>query len=154
MTILELYQKGFYAAVEELATQYDDITTYDNLKDFIKTKIDDDNFIVASHLASALNSCAHSEYYQYDCYMGSLATPRPLKDISDLEEYCEGRSYTAPAHIHSLGGEMDEITILDERQKGPQKYYIVFYKGIFCTAIFNGFNCTYYADDLYGRIDT
>lgn len=39
MTILELYQKGFNAAVEELAEQHDDITTYENLKEFIKLLI-------------------------------------------------------------------------------------------------------------------
>ncbi len=48
---------------------------------------------------------------------------------------------------------MDEITILEERQDTNRgKYYIAEYKGVKCTAIFNGFNCCYYADDVYGRI--
>lgn len=153
MTVLELYQKGFNAAIEELAEQHDDITTYETLKDFIKAKIDDDNLIVASHLTEALNTCDYAEYYKYDYCMGTLETPYPLKAINDLEDFCDGRTYTVDAHINSLGGDMDEITILEERQKGSQKYYIVRYKDILCTAIFNGFNCTYYADDLYGRIN-
>ena len=153
MTILELYQKGFNAAVEELAEQHDDITTYETLKEFIKSKIDADNLIVATHLTDALNTCEYAEYYRYDYCMGTLETPTPLKDESDLEEFCDGKTFTVDAHINSLGGKMDEITVFEERQNGNQKYYIVRYKDVFCTAIFNGFTCSYYADDVYGRIE-
>lgn len=58
--------------------------------------------------------------------------------------------YKAMAHIHSLDGKMKEITVLDKiRDKNE---YIVDYNGVKCTAIFNWFNCTYYADDVYGKI--
>ena len=63
------------------------------------------------------------------------------------------KPYKAQAHIHSLNGEMDEITIID---KIGDNDYIVDYKGVKCHALFNWFNwfnCTYYADDLYGRIN-
>lgn len=63
------------------------------------------------------------------------------------------KPYTAKAHIHSLNGEMDEIIILGESKKGNQSVYIVNYKGVKCTAIYNWFTCSYYADDIYGRID-
>ena len=56
------------------------------------------------------------------------------------------------AHIHSLDGAMDEITVLDSRQDGAQTVYIVDYKGVKCTAIYNLFAGTYYADDKYGII--
>ena len=46
------------------------------------------------------------------------------------------KSYTTMAHIHSLGGEMGEITVLDQRNDGRQTVYIVDYKGVKCTAIF------------------
>lgn len=62
------------------------------------------------------------------------------------------KSFKAMAHIHSLGGAMDEITILDSRQDGAQTVYIVDYKGVKCTAIFNWFSNAYYADDKYGII--
>lgn len=150
MTVLELYRKGFDAAIQELMEQRDDISTYETLKDFIKSKIDEDNLIVAAHLITELKDCPYAEYYGYDFCMGTLETPTPLKNIADLEDYCDGRAYTVDAHINSLGGDMDEVTVLEERMKGKQKYYIVCYKGVFCTAIFNGFNCTYYADDVYG----
>lgn len=60
--------------------------------------------------------------------------------------------YTATAHINSLDGAMDEITVLGEDKKGNQPYFIVDYKGVKCTAIFNWFVCAYYADDVYGVI--
>ena len=62
------------------------------------------------------------------------------------------KSFKAMAHIHSLYGAMDEITILDSRQDGAQTVYIVDYKGVKCTAIFNWFANAYYADDKYGII--
>ena len=89
MTILELYQKGFNAAVEELMQTHDDITTYETLKEFIKSKLDDDSLYLAAHLTNTLNACAYAEYYSYDYSMGTLETPTPLKDISDLEDYCD-----------------------------------------------------------------
>ena len=60
--------------------------------------------------------------------------------------------YKTMAHIHSLNGAMDEITVLDSRQDGVQTVYIVDYKGVKCTAVFNPFVCAYYADDKYGII--
>lgn len=50
------------------------------------------------------------------------------------------------AHIHSLNGDMDEITVLN---KVGDNDYIIDYKGVKCHALFNWFNCTYYADDIY-----
>ena len=61
-------------------------------------------------------------------------------------------SFKTQTHIHSLGGAMDEITILDSRQDGAQTVYIVDYKGVKCTAIYNPFSNAYYADDTYGII--
>ena len=58
--------------------------------------------------------------------------------------------YTAVAHINSLKGEVDEITVLE--QVGDNDY-IVEYKGVKCHAIFNWFVCMFYADDLYRRVE-
>lgn len=58
--------------------------------------------------------------------------------------------YKVQAHIHSLNGETDEVTVLE--QVGDNKY-IVDYKGVRCYALFNWFTCEFYADDDYGRID-
>lgn len=62
------------------------------------------------------------------------------------------KPFKAMAHIHSLGGDMDEITVLDIREDGRPTIYLVDYRGAKCSAIFNPFNGTYYADDIYGRI--
>ena len=56
------------------------------------------------------------------------------------------------AHIHSLDGEIEEITILGETMQGQQKVFIVDCNGIRCTAIFNCFTGSYYADDKFGII--
>lgn len=53
------------------------------------------------------------------------------------------------AHIHSLNGEMDEITVLEDK---GNNLYIVDYRGVKCTAIFNWFVCAYFADDIYGKV--
>jgi len=56
------------------------------------------------------------------------------------------------AHIHSLNGEMKEVTILDTKINSyGEKEYIVKYNDIICTAIYNPFT-GYYADDKYGII--
>ena len=58
--------------------------------------------------------------------------------------------YTTVAHINSLKGDIDEITVLEDK---GNNHYIVDYRGVKCTAIFNFFPCSYYADDVYGRIE-
>ena len=63
------------------------------------------------------------------------------------------KPFKTQAHIHSLGGALDEITVLDMKENGRQTVYIVDYCGVKCSAIFNPFNCTYYADDVYGRLE-
>lgn len=59
------------------------------------------------------------------------------------------KPYKSQAHIHSLNGKMEEITVLD---KVGDNDYIVDYKGVKCHALFNRFNCTYYADDVYSIV--
>ena len=44
------------------------------------------------------------------------------------------KEYKAMAHIHSLNGEMAEITVLEEVGNND---YIVDYKGVKCHALFN-----------------
>ena len=59
------------------------------------------------------------------------------------------KPFKTQAHIYSLDGKMDEITVLE---KTGDNQYLVDYCGVLCSAIFNWYNCTYYADDVYGRI--
>ncbi len=65
------------------------------------------------------------------------------------------KPFKTKAYIHSLNKEkpssteMDEITVLEEIDNNQYK---VNYRGVICTAIFNWFNCCYYADDVYGKL--
>ena len=56
------------------------------------------------------------------------------------------KPFKTQAHIHSLKGEMDAITVLKELGNND---YIVDYKGVKCHALFNWFVCAFYADDIY-----
>lgn len=56
---------------------------------------------------------------------------------------------TKPMHIHSLGGELREATIVEK--VGDNKY-IADYNGVKCSAIFNPFVGEFYVDDIYGII--
>lgn len=65
------------------------------------------------------------------------------------------KPYKAMAHIHSLNGEMREITILEQETLFGHPItnaYIVQYGGVKCTAIYNPLVCQFYADDKYGII--
>ena len=54
------------------------------------------------------------------------------------------------AHICSLNEDMYEITVLE---KTGENKYIVDYRGVKYSAIFNYCNFSYYVDDVYGRIN-
>lgn len=60
------------------------------------------------------------------------------------------KGYKAMAHIHSLKGEMREITVLE---KVGDNDYIVDYNGAKCHALFNWFVGQFYADDIYRRLE-
>ena len=155
MTYTELSELSFYEAIDKLSDEVDVITSVETLKDFAVNMIKEDYLFLAIHILEAIHT-RPADYYDYDYNMGTLETPTPLTCISDLQDYCEmeepDRTYKVMAHIHSLKGEMDEVTVLDEKLEGSQTIYIVDYKGVKCTAIFNPFVCEYYADDKYGII--
>lgn len=64
-------------------------------------------------------------------------------------------SFKTQAYINSLNQGLikptykDEITVLE---KVGDNDYIVDYKGVRCHALFNWYVCSYFADDLYGRV--
>lgn len=60
------------------------------------------------------------------------------------------KGYKTMAHIHSLKGEMREITVLE---KVGDNDYIVDYNGVKCHALINWFVGQFYADDIYRRIE-
>ena len=50
MTRQEFEEKSFEDVMSQLSEEYDQITTLDKLKMFIKENIDEDNFNIAIHL--------------------------------------------------------------------------------------------------------
>ncbi len=66
------------------------------------------------------------------------------------------RSYKVMAHIHSLDGEMREVTVLAQEELFGHivpNSYIVEYGGVICTAFLNPIVGQFYADDKYGRLE-
>lgn len=57
--------------------------------------------------------------------------------------------FTEPMHIHSLGGQLKNATIID---KVGDNQYIAEYNGVKCSAIYNPFVGCYYVDDKFGII--
>lgn len=53
------------------------------------------------------------------------------------------------AHIHSLNGQMDTVTIISHTDNN---HVVAEYKGKKYTAVYNPFVGAYYVDDLYGLI--
>lgn len=88
MTRKKLYTLNFLEAVNQIAEERDDLTSYDTLKDFAKAKIDSDDIFVAIHILEALNK-KQADYYNYDFCMGTLDTPTPIETLQDLADYCE-----------------------------------------------------------------
>jgi len=62
------------------------------------------------------------------------------------------KPYTDYAHIHSLKGEVKEVTVLEIDDTQNPTIYIVEYNGVKCKARFNPFVCMLYADDIYEKI--
>lgn len=65
------------------------------------------------------------------------------------------KQFKTQAHIHSLDGGMDEVTIIQEQYMFGHKIpcsFIAKYKNVYCTAVFNGYVGQYYVDDKYGVV--
>ncbi len=88
MTIKQLYKFDFDTAIKQLMATQDDITMIDSLKEYMREKLNEDYFNLVTHLAEALHNSASAFYYSYDYSRGTFATPYPLTDLTDLEQFC------------------------------------------------------------------
>ena len=78
MTRKEFESKSFEEVMEQLNEECDDVTTIDILKDFIKRKVDSEDFYLVAHLCDAIwndPDSSNSDWYLYDYSMGTLDTP-------------------------------------------------------------------------------
>lgn len=88
MTRKEFNKKSFKEVMEQLDEERYDITTYENLKELAKDKIDGDDFLVAIHILEALQS-ESVDWYEYDYCMGTCQTPSGITEKKDVEHMIE-----------------------------------------------------------------
>lgn len=151
MKTYELERLPLDIAAETLIEEGCYITTLETLKDFIIYNIQNDNLYLAAHVLDCIRN-SYAEYWSYDYNMGTLEEATPIESIDDLRDFCE-EPYKVMARIHSLGGEIDEVEVIDERlDTNGNTIYIVRYKDVTCTAIYNPFVGQFYADDKYGKV--
>lgn len=86
MTRTEFENKTFEEVMEQLTGEKDDITTYEQLKEFVVSKIEEDDLFVAIHILEAINNDS-AEWYVYDYCMGTLQAPFSVTCKEDIEEY-------------------------------------------------------------------
>lgn len=60
---------------------------YEDLKNFVVDKIQEDNIFTALHILNALNN--NQDYYNYDASRGVLAKIKPLTTKNDFIDYLE-----------------------------------------------------------------
>lgn len=92
MTRAEFERKSFEEVMEQLNNECNHITTIDRLKEFIKEKIDEDDFNMASHLCNAIWNDPNpdmSDWYDYDYTAGTLDKPVCLSKKEDVEHLIE-----------------------------------------------------------------
>lgn len=87
MTREEFANKTLEEVIEWAYENLDYITDEEALKRFAIEKLEDDNFSLAMHIISAIyNNESDTEYYRYDYSMGTLETPKPITEKSDIED--------------------------------------------------------------------
>ena len=88
MTRKEFETKNFDEVMEQLNEEKDDITTYESLKEFAKSQIEEDRLFLAIYILEALNEDT-AEWYEYDYCMGTLQTPSSITTKEDVEHLIE-----------------------------------------------------------------
>lgn len=85
MTRPEFEEKSFEDVMSQLNEELGEITTLNILKEFAKSKIDDGNYLLANHIIEALKNGNDEYWWDYDYCMGTLDTPIPLTEKTDVE---------------------------------------------------------------------
>lgn len=81
-------KKTFGEVVSEMLENEDCVTTYDDLKNFAKEKVDSDDLLTATHILQAIHEDT-AEYYLYDYSMGTMETPSSVTSKEDIEHLIE-----------------------------------------------------------------
>lgn len=81
-------KKTFEEVMSDMMENEDCVTTYENLKEFAKNKVDDDDLLTATHILQAIHEDT-AEYYMYDYSMGTMETPSSVTSKEDIEHLIE-----------------------------------------------------------------
>jgi len=73
MTREELNNKSFEELIEQLKEERDDFHSYEDMKDFAKYQIDNDNLHFALYILNGIND-SPADWYLYDYTMGTLGS--------------------------------------------------------------------------------
>lgn len=88
MTREEFESKSFEEVMEQLNEECDEVTTIDILKDFIKEKVDSDDFYLVTHLCNAIwndPDLSDSDWVLYDYSLETLCSPVCVSCKEDVE---------------------------------------------------------------------
>lgn len=88
MTKIDFERKNFDELISQLQEETDEVTTYEELKEFAINKIKSDDLFVAIHILEAINDDT-AEYYLYDYCMGTLTSPSSIKEKDDIYHLIE-----------------------------------------------------------------
>lgn len=85
----EQYESMSFNEVMEILQEHDEITTEEELLNYAKYLIDQDNIGYAIHILQAVYESECADWYWYDYNMGTLQTPSTLTCKEDVEHFLE-----------------------------------------------------------------
>lgn len=88
MTREEYNEKSFDELMDFLDGERDDIHTYEDMKDFAKYQIDEENLYFAIHVLEGIQKDP-AEWYLYDYTMGTMDEIRGITCKEDVEDLIE-----------------------------------------------------------------
>ena len=83
MTREELNNKSFEELIEQLKEERDDFYSYEDMKDFAKYQIDNDNLYFALYILNGINDNP-TDWYLYDYTMGTLGSIDTINCKEDI----------------------------------------------------------------------
>lgn len=88
ITVKDYNEKSFDDLMEQLNGEFEDIHTYEDMKDFAKYQIDNDNLYLALHILNGIEDNP-AEWYLYDYTMGTLQRVIGITCKEDIEYLIE-----------------------------------------------------------------
>ena len=87
-TVKDYNEKSFDDLMEQLNEERGDIHSYEDMKNFAKYQIENDNLYFALHVLNGINNNP-AEWYLYDYTMGTMASVMSITCKEDIEHLIE-----------------------------------------------------------------